>query len=457
MTELTSLNEIGVTPRDKLLYYKTILQNPYIKLKPYPRQAIPVIIAGKPELDGKVNSVLSGGPAYGGKTIVGSILAAQYLQEPDYTCLVTRLNYSELLDTNSIWENLIDWCCGDHLSEDIRCNFIKSPTPQIIAPNGNTIYFKAFDRPEKKQKFKSASYDRIVNDEASELHPDILKFEYRSMRNTSRIPRSIINLSNPGGPSTDYLVGEFIHGSKPYVALGWNHNPHIDQEAYKSTLQELDYIDQRYQMVGDWLYKPSQGDLINRDDMINQRIEYNTSNVAYSLVTIDLAGKGKDQFAVCRLDYLSNGLEVLVDFAQTRSPMPEDMLVNFLLKHNTNPSQPLTSLVVIEQEGGGSPLYAQRYFQDLLVDNGLNIPVELKTPKGNKYQRARPLMRLIKQGLCKLNTICGCLDDFIDESIGLMPVMTKSPNLVDSASLAHNYLQEHVLHTGSSIRMGVRI
>ena len=32
------------------------------------------------------------------------------------------------------------------------------------------------------------------------------------MRNTSPIPRSIINLSNPGGESTDYLIDNFVDG-----------------------------------------------------------------------------------------------------------------------------------------------------------------------------------------------------------------------------------------------------
>lgn len=374
------------------------------------------------------------------------MLAVQYLQEPDYTCLVTRRNYAELLDTDSIWEHLVEWCCDEDLPVELRCVAYKTPTPKIVAPNGNTIYFKAFDREDKKQKFKSASYDRIVNDEASELPSGILQFQYRSMRNTLHIPRSIINLSNPGGESTEYLVEKFVDGPNPYIALDWRDNPHIDQVAYEGSLNELDYIDQQFQKFGNWHYRPSQGDLINREDLVNQKIQYKTdiSSIAYSLMSVDLAGKGKDKFAVVRLDYLSNGLEVIVDFNQTASHMPEDMLLNFIAKHNPN-RNPLTSIIVIEQEGGGSPVYAQRHFQDLLVSNGFNIPVVLQTPRGSKYQRARPLMRLIKQGQVKLNNECMCLDEFIDESISLMPVMKKSPNLVDSVSLGHNYLHEKIL------------
>lgn len=447
----------------KVHYYNTILKNPYIPVKPYPKQAIPIFEVIKNEqLNDKgqpeVNTVLVGAGGFGGKTYLGSMLAAQYLpEEEDYTCLVTRRNYAELVDTNSIWDNLVDWCCNEDLDENICCDFKRSPNPQIIAPNGNKIYFKAFDRGEKKQKLKSASYDRIVNDEASELPLDVIKFQYRSMRNTSWLPRSIIHLSNPSGESTDYLVEHFVDGPKPYVALDWRDNPFIDKDAYEASLDELDYIDQQYQKYGDWHYRPSKGDLINREDIESQKIGYTAKNLVYSLMSIDLAGKGRDKFAVSRIDYLRNGFEVLVDFAQTKSSMPEDMLLNFIGLHNQDKRLPLTSVVVIEQEGGGSPLYAQRYFQELLTNNGFNIPVVLKTPKGSKYQRARPVMRLIKQGLVKINNVCNHLEEFIDESIKLMPVMEKSPNLVDSVSLGHNYLHEEILGKGSSISFGGRI
>ena len=385
------------------------------------------------------------------------MLAAQYLQQPDYTCLVTRRNYAELLDTNSIWENLVDWCCDENLPIHIRCEAYKTPTPKIVAPNGNTIYFKAFDREEKKQKFQSASYDRIVNDEASELPLGILQFQYRSMRNTLNIPRSIINLSNPSGDSTDYLVEHFVDGENPYIALDWRDNPFIDKEAYEGALNQLDYIDQQYQKYGNWHYKPTVGDLINREDITKQLldVQINPSDVRFSLIGIDLAGKGKDKFAVCRYDLLNNGLECINDFAQTESAMPEDMLIRFVEKHNPNSYAPITSVIVIEQEAGGSPLYAQRYFQELLQE--FNIPVVLKPPKQNKYQRARPMYRMLRNGQVKVLSSCNCLDDFIDESVSLMPVMKRSPNLVDSCTLAHNYLHEEVLHSGSSISFGARI
>ena len=354
------------------IFIESILANPYIPFEPYSKQKLAILYATRVN-NFKLNELLIGAGGYGGKTYLGSMLAAQYLPfDEDYTCLVTRLNYAELLDTNSIWDNLIDWCCDEErLPKDYVCEYKLSPIPRIISPNGNTIYFKAFDQAKKKQKLKSTSYERIANDESSELPREVLEFQYRSLRTTGNIPLSLVNLSNPSEDNpdcNDYLVEKFVDGVEPYIAMDWRDNPFIDKEAYKDSLSKLDYISQQYQMYGNWHYKPTVGDLINREDILKQllNVQINHTDVRFSLIGIDLAGKGKDKFAICRYDLLNNGLELINDFNQTESSMPEDMLLNFVAKHNPNTYAPVTSVIVIEQEGGGSPLYAQRYFQELL-------------------------------------------------------------------------------------------
>ena len=155
---------------------------------------------------------------------------------------------------------------------------------------------------------------------------------------------------------------------------------------------------------------------------------------------------------------MANGVEYIKDFNQTPSASPEKMLLDFIIKHNPDPHAPMTSLILIEQEGGGSPEYAKKYFQDLILVIGYNIPVILKKPSGSKYQRARPLMHSITYGGTKLNKDAGFIHDFIDESIELSPDGTgKSPNLVDSASLARNYLHTDVLGNQTKISVGARI
>ena len=454
-----------ITDNEHLLLRKTIVDNPYCKYKPYPKQLIPVVLANREEQyddkgTKKPNAVLAGAGGYGGKTFLGSMLAVQYLhKDEDYTCLVTRRNYAELVDTNSIWDNLVDWCCGEHLSDDLVCDFKQSPIPQIIAPNGNTIYFKAFDRDDKKQKFKSASYDRIVNDEASELPEAVLRFQYRSMRNTTQIPRSIINLSNPGGDSTEYLVKEFVDGPKPYIALDWRDNPHIDKAAYEGSLDELDYIDQQYQKYGNWHYRPSAGDLINLDQLIDAYIDvddYIEREVYFCTMGIDTAGTGRDNTVAMNLIRLDNGLTVLNDMVVDSSAYPEDSIYNLAEKQIIENN---LYNMDFEEEPGGDSVYALRYWvenvlEDLITKHG--IDVNGVPAIKSKYTRARPIAKAIIKGELKFSSHLkeqlerkdGLFDQFMYVSPNPEDMKKqKSPDELDALGYAWNSLINNFLNT----------
>lgn len=258
-----SINEI-------IQFDESICKNPYIPFKPYPRQAWPIFEVNRPLRDDTPNMVLVGAGGYGGKTYLGSMLAAQYLTEPDYSCLVTRLNYAELTGEDSIWENLVEWTCDEERLGEYSCESNESKL-RITSPFGAKIWFKAFDNVKKKQKVKSESYNRVINDEASELEQQILQFFFRSLRSPedSLIPLGMVNLSNPGGPSTAYLASTYVDGLKPYFPLDWRHNPFINQQLYGKTLDLLSYVDQQYQKHGDWHYQPEAGDIFTAE-MIDQ-------------------------------------------------------------------------------------------------------------------------------------------------------------------------------------------
>ena len=445
----TPLTSNGLYAYDFELYNETITKNPYIPFSLYPKQKLVALLSCKDHTG--VNHVLTGGAAGGGKTMLLAALALQFMTEPEYRCLVTRRGYRELVGTGSVYD----------IIKNIPGLKSRESSPiKVVSPSGAEIHFKAFQDETHKQDVKGESYHTILNDEASELNESVLRFLNRSVLKSSDdpIPLRVVNASNPGGDSTEYLINKFITGPSPYVSMGYKDNPYIDDRVYEASLLELDYIDRQYQMRGDWFYKPSQGDLMTREAAESQYITGITTPVAYELMSIDLAGKGRDFFAVCCYDYLANGWEYIRDFDQTRTSNPESMLLNFIYKHNPDKRVPLTSVIVIEQEGGGSPEYARKYFQNLILDAGYNIPIILEKPMGNKYQRARPLMHSITYGGTKLNKDCPLMDDFIDESIQLDPLgKGRSPNLVDSASLGRNYLHTRVLGRGTRIHKGNRI
>lgn len=65
---LLEKSDVEINERDKLIYYHTVLNNPYIPFKPYPKQAMGLILASKEETyEGSVkkpNSVLLGAGGY---------------------------------------------------------------------------------------------------------------------------------------------------------------------------------------------------------------------------------------------------------------------------------------------------------------------------------------------------------------------------------------------------------
>lgn len=436
------------TPWDYSNYYHTIMENPYINFRLYPKQEF-VALTSCMNQDG-INEFLTGGPGGGGKTMLLAALAMQFVEFPQYRCLVTRKNYRELVGTGSVF---------DILKNAPNVKPRESGLIRIKFPSGAEIHFKAFNDESHKQDVKGESYHTILNDEASELPESVLKFLYRSLRKKvdDWIPLRYGNASNPGGESTDYLIDKYIDGDLPYIRMGYKDNPFIDNKTYESALMELDYIDRKYQMEGDWKYKPAVGDLLTRADGEAQLTAIDMS-MYYQILGIDLAGKGKDMFAVVCYELLANGLEYISDFNQTKSSNPESMLLDFIAKHNPNPKYPRTSVIVIEQEGGGSPEYARKYFEEMIRDFGYAIPVVLKKPMGSKYQRARPLMHSIRMGNTKLNKEGGFMEDFIDEAVQMTPDgKGRSPNLVDSASLARNYLHTEVCMGQTHMSVGTRI
>jgi predicted phage terminase large subunit-like protein len=462
--EIQKYNIKSLSRREVLLFDESICKNPYIpkNRKPYPRQSWSIFEVNKPLIDDEPNTVLVGAGGYGGKTILGSQLAAQHMDIPDYTCLVTRKNRKELKGTDSIWENLKDWLCDPSLG-NLRCS--KNETDLVIkAPNGAAIYFKPFDEEDSKQKVKSESYSRIINDEASELKPRVLKFIFRSLRNADDNPISpaMINLSNPGGPATDYLVEEFVDGPYPYFPLDWRHNPFINKKVYSKTLNKLDFIDIQYQKLGNWHYKPAKGDLFPEKILEDCRI--NTLppvRIVRNIRGIDIAiTKTGDWSAFVKWLQDERGHKYIADVVRIQTEYPEDTFCEVVEKDN--PSWRTGSFntdYYIEKGVAESGVLAKRLILGVLedyIEQGLSVT--FIPPVINKFTRARPMALDFKNNnISILNNpnIFGedWIPDFITEykDFGPDPKDYDHDDQVDGGSVGFNELNKptNTISTGS--------
>ena len=426
---------------DYLNYELTILDNPFIDFELYDKQAF-VALTSCHNQEG-INEFLTGGPGGGGKTKLLAALALQFVEFPQYRCLVTRKNYRELVGTGSVF---------DILKNIPGVKSRESGLIRIIFPSGAEIHFKAFNDESHKQDVKGESYHTILNDEASELAKSVLKFLYRSLRKKADdwIPLRFGNASNPGGESTDYLVEKYIEGDLPYIEMGYKHNPYIDDDTYEYSLKELDYIDQQYQMYGNWHYRPSAGDLINRDQLIDAYInveDYIEREVMFCTMGLDTAGTGRDSTVAMNLIRLDNGLTVLNDMVRDSSAYPEDNVYTIAEKQITENN---LYNIDIEEEPGGDSVYALRYWtEDVLADliNKYSIDVNGVPAIKSKYTRARPIAKAIIKGQLKFSSHLkeelerkdGLFDQFLYVSPNPEEMKKrKSPDELDALGYAWN-------------------
>jgi predicted phage terminase large subunit-like protein len=433
----------------KEIIQKTIYENPYVYLKPYPRQLWPLFEVTQPNYNDEPHSVLVGGGGYGGKTILGSIAAAQYLQFPNYQCLITRKNRKELIGPNSIWRNLKEWLTRPELGSlrlDPRTDINKSEL-MMKAPSGATLWFKFFDEEDSKQKLKSESYDRIVHDEASELRKRILQFSFRSLRNAadSHIPLSMLNFSNPGGPATDYLTEEYVDGDLSYYLMDWQHNPFIVKSIYAKTLDKLDFIDQKYQKEGDWHYKPAKGDLFPEAKLRSIIID-NLPDVQYirNVRGIDMAiSKTGDYTAFVKWLQDSRMHKYIVDVQRIKTEYPEDELIRIIDEDNKHWKEyEFDTEYIFERQPADSGVHQERYIQSELadyLDHGLFY--DYVRHSTNKFTRARPFARAVKNDEVSILK-ADWNEEFINElkDFGPDPKEYEYDDQTDAASIGFNKL-----------------
>lgn len=420
-------------------YYYTIFENPYIDFELYDKQQLGALTSCH-NREG-INEMLTGGAGGGGKTKLLSALALQYMEFPQYRCLVTRKKYRELVGTGSVF---------DMLKSIDGLKSTESKLIKVTAPSGAEIHFKAFDNETHKQDVKGESYHTILNDEASELNESTLRFLYRSLRkkHDDLIPLRFINASNPGGDSTEYLVEKYIDGDLPYIDMCYRDNPFIDTETYEASLKELDYIDQQYQMFGNWHYRATAGDLIDIDTLQKAYInieDYNTREIIFCTEGMDLASTGRDYTVIYNLICLDNGTVVINDIMRNPTSTPEAEVERFVEK-NAKDNQ--LYIIGIELEPGSDSTYSMRYWRDDILrqaQHRYGFIVKGISPVKSKFNRARPIAQAIRNGRLKfsshLKSVFEAKDGLFDQFMTISPdkdlmKKQKSPDDVDALGYA---------------------
>ena len=450
------------TSNDYLVYYDTVLHNKYIHYEPYPQQAIALM--------GHSRRKCIGGNAFGGKSLLGYILACQWVEFPHYRCLILRNTFDDVRAPGGIVDYIDKHCANDYYDEEGNLLLTKEEqckhnhTQHFFQfPSGAEIWYNSSDRPEDRARFRSRSFDNIIVDEASELPPQNLAYLTRSNRSTqgnkSPIPLHINFISNPSlKEGTKYLRENFVDPSakEPFFEIRLEDNKFAPDDYKEQLAADLDPVDIAFQLEGRWDYVPDQGLLISKEDYYNNTIspdDIRFDQMDYSVIGIDLASEGDDSTVATHLGHFTNGKNIILDSIESWSAFPEEEIIKFI--DDLCKEHPL-DLVLIEKGPGADADYSERYWYTELAElmNVFGFQIDFRRPVTSKFARARPCARSIRKGVTKINKELPTYQRLLREYMYVHPdkqVLEQypSPDAMDSVSIAFNL--SNVMNGGISI------
>jgi hypothetical protein len=216
-------------------FIATILDSPYIKERPTPKQAEFLL---REELE-----VFFGGAASGGKSSALLMAALQYCEYPGYNAILFRKSYRDLALPSALMDRSHLWL----QDTDAKWNGIEK---RWDFPSGARLQFGYLDTETDHFRYQSAEFSFVGIDEAPQINQKHYEYLFSRLRRSkeSEIPLRFRSAGNPGGRSHDYFKNRFIDPTKEqllsenryFIPARIIDNPHVDQESYIESLRQLD-------------------------------------------------------------------------------------------------------------------------------------------------------------------------------------------------------------------------
>jgi predicted phage terminase large subunit-like protein len=252
-------------------FRETVLDNPYIPVKLFPKQVAFL-------MHSDVLEVLYGGAANSGKTFALLAVAAQFVQVPGYEAIIFRNTEGDLKQAKGLIATSHEWWAS---RKDMQKAWNGNDLVWTF-PSGAKVRFDYMNSEEHAARHRGSSYQTIIWDEVTLQEEDHYTFLFRSLRKPisgplSKIPLRVRSSTNPGGIGHVFVRERFIPDDyleepdedKRFSRLWWKRdsetgelrlfvparfkdNIFIDQEAYMRSLMEMNPVDRARQMHGDW-------------------------------------------------------------------------------------------------------------------------------------------------------------------------------------------------------------
>jgi predicted phage terminase large subunit-like protein len=231
------------------LFKQTILENRWIPHQPTSKQAEFLMLSCR--------EALYGGAAGGGKSDALLMGALQYVEIPGFNAILFRRTYKDLMLPEALMDRSLEWLGNTeaHWSgKDYIWTF----------PSGAKIAFGHLEAEKHKFQYQSAAFQYIGFDELTQFSESQYRYLFSRLRRLKHfhVPLRMRSGSNPGNVGHDWVKRRFNIGDtigervsfqgRIFIPATLNDNPHLDQETYIQSLNQLDHITRRQYKEGDW-------------------------------------------------------------------------------------------------------------------------------------------------------------------------------------------------------------
>lgn len=380
------------------------LPEKYVPWKPSPHQAAFLLVPHK--------EAFYGGAAGGGKSIALLMGALQFVEHPKYNALILRRTFKDLSQPGALIDIAMEWLKPTDAvwnAQDKKWKF----------PSGAVLQFGHMESENDKMNYQGAQYQFVGFDELTHFSESMYTYLFSRMRkqNTNDIPSRMRSAGNPGGPGHEWVKRRFIDppdedmtesekkrkANRIFIPSGLKDNPHLDQEDYMESMEELDAVTRAQLMNGDWDIA-ADGNMFKREWFDNRIITEIPPTVQltrrtryWDLASTDEAKaikeKGDPDYTASVLQALgTDGNVYVLEITRDRlSPAAVEKLVRSKAERDGRTG----TAVWMEQEPGSSGVNTIHTYRKLLL--GFNFRGD--RPTGNKIERARTASAACENGL----------------------------------------------------------
>jgi predicted phage terminase large subunit-like protein len=336
-----------------------------------------------------------GGAAGGGKSEALLMAALQYVDMPNYNALIVRRTFRDLNQPQAIMSRAREWL----LNTDARWN---GNDKRWTFPSGATLTFGYLEKKWAHLQYQGAEFQFVGFDELTQFEDFQFLYLFSRLRRKAgvQVPLRIRSASNPGGPGHQWVKQRYIvEGAsmgRIFIPSKLSDNPHVDQEEYLRSLEELDPITRAQLLAGDWdsqydggVFKREWWKYIDSVPSLQGARLQRHWDLAATAPSVD--NPDPDYTAGLLMALMPDNRLLVLDVARDRlTPKGVEDLVKATAAQDGKKVR-----ISIEQEPGASGKALVNYFVRKVL---MGYSVRGVPPQGDKVTRATPLSSQVEAG-----------------------------------------------------------